>query len=173
MKNSGFIILLMCFLMSCTGETTNVDSPIPSKEDAKEAIVKNIEMAAEKWSNGDPMGYVEVAANDITWSDDLAAPIPVSTKEALTEYLGTFKGKVPPHEYELSNFTFQFYEDIVIVTYHYQGTLEEVQMPPWKVTSVYRYAEDNWLSVHENWTKVEIKEETAEDTPVDTSEDME
>lgn len=45
----------------------------------------------------------------------------------------------------------------VIVSYHYQGTFEGVPQAPWKVTSVYRYSDGDWLSVHENWTEVEVQ----------------
>ena len=103
------------------------------------------------------MGYVDCAAPDITWMDDLGAPLPVKNREELKTYLEGFRGQVPAHEFELYNFFFQFYEDIVIVTYYYQGTMDGLTMPPWKVTSVYRYADENWLSVHENWTQVDAE----------------
>ncbi len=43
---------------------------------------------------------------------------------------------------------------MVVVSYRYQGTFEGEAGAPWKVTSVYRYADGDWLSVHENWTEV-------------------
>ncbi len=112
-------------------------------------------MANERWASGDPMGFVDCAAEDITWMDDLMAPVPIKGKEALTGYLEGFKEQIPPHKKELLNMEFQNYGDIVIVTYHYQGYFDEVAGDPWKVTSVYRYADGDWLSVHENWTEVE------------------
>lgn len=159
MRNPCILFILALFLFSCTGEPPEIESSLPSKEEAKEAILAKIEMAGKKWSEGDPLGYVEVAAPDITWSDDLTAPIPVITREALKVYLEGYKGKIPPHKFELSEFTYQFYDDIVIVTYHYQGTFDEDVAPPWKVTSVYRYLDGDWLSVHENWTKVKTEEQ--------------
>jgi hypothetical protein len=160
-KNPVFLFLLALFLVSCTSEPPAMESSLPSEEEAIEVVMEKIEMAAEKWSTGDPMGYVEVAAPDITWSDDLAAPVPISTKEALKVYLEGFRGQIPPHKFELSEFTYQFYEDIIIVTYHYQGTFDEVKAPPWKVTSVYRFENGDWLSVHENWTNVKTEEQAA------------
>ena len=57
---------------------------------------------------------------------------------------------------------FQFYEDIVIITYRYNGIFDGVPANPWKVTSVYRYNEGDWLSVHENWSLVKMPEKEEE-----------
>jgi ketosteroid isomerase-like protein len=159
MKNSIFFLLLFPLLLaSCT------TGPIlPTEEEATAAIKEKINMANERWASGDPMGFVDCAAEDITWMDDLMAPVPIKGKEALTAYLEGFKEQIPPHKKELLNMEFQNYGDIVIITYHYQGYFDEVAADPWKVTSVYRYEEGDWLSVHENWTVVETPgEEEAE-----------
>jgi hypothetical protein len=145
-----FFLLTSLFIVSCTNQPV-----APTPEEAGAAIWKKIEIAGERWASGDPMGYIECAADDISWMDDLAAFKPVVGKDALTAYLEGFKGKIPPHKHELQEKMFQFYEDIVVVTYRYQGVFDTVAAPPWKVSSVYRYVDDDWLSVHENWTLVE------------------
>lgn len=150
--------IIISTIFSCTNSPKKVTNNLPTQEEAKKAILEKIEMANEKWANGDPMGFVEVAANDITWMDDLAAQFPISGKDSLEAYLENFKGQIPPHEHELSDFAFQFYDDIVIVTYRYTGTFDGVPADPWKVTSVYKYINGDWLSVHENWTLVKKEE---------------
>ena len=145
-----FTFFLPLFLFACSSAPE-----LPTEDEANAAIMEKIEMQNDRWSNGDPMGFLDNAAQDITWMDDLMAPKPIVGYEALKAYLESFKGQIPPHEKRLFNFLFQYYEDVVIVTYHYQGTFEGDTLPPWKVTSVFRYAENDWLSVHENWTEVE------------------
>lgn len=152
-----YVVCLLLFpllLVSCTNKPV-----IPNPEEAKAAIMKKIESAAEKWSNSVTTGYTDCAAKDVVWIDDLGASKPVQGLQALKDYLETFSGKIPVHKYKLLDPLFQFYDDIVIVTYRYQGTLKgEPPASPWKVTSVYRYTNGDWLSVHENWS--EVKEET-------------
>lgn len=162
-KNHFFLYLLIIGLItpaiySCTNCPENDESNLPTQEESKTAILEKIEMANDKWADGDPMGFVEVAANDVTWMDDLAAQFPVSGKDALSAYLENFKGQIPAHEHVLSDFAFQFYDDIVIVTYRYTGTFDGVPANPWKVTAVYKYEDGDWLSVHENWTVVKKEE---------------
>lgn len=74
--------------------------------------------------------------------------------EALKKYLEPFRGQVPTHKFELLDTVFQVYNDIVIVNYRYQGIFDEVPGNPWKVTSVYRYINSDWFSVHENWSEI-------------------
>lgn len=130
---------------------------LPTRDEAQKAIWEKITTANDKWASGDPMGFLECAAKDIIWSDDLGAQNRVIGYEALNKYLETFKGQVPPHQHELIEPIFQFYDDIVIVSYRYQATIEGKPEAPWKVTSVYRYADGDWLSVHENWTEIKQK----------------
>ena len=149
MKCVIYLLIFHFFIVSCTNEPK-----MPNGDKAKAAVMEKINMAAEKWSKGDPLGYVECAADDITWMDDLDAQLPVIGKAALKSYLEGFKGKVPLHEKELTDFVFNFYDDIVIITYRYTGIFDGEPADPWKVTSVYRYINGEWLSVHENWTEV-------------------
>ena len=148
MENNILYIFSLLFLVSCANQPD-----LPDTGEAETAILEKIEMANDRWASGDPMGFVDCAAEDITLIDDLNAPKPVTGKEALDAYLENFKGMIPPHQHELLAPLFQHYADMVVVTYWYQGIFDE-PAEPWKVTSVYRYADDEWLSVHENWSQV-------------------
>lgn len=150
---AALFLLISLFLVCCTNQPVT-----PTSDEASAAVWEKIEMAGNRWASGDPMGYIDCASDDITWMDDLGAPKPIIGKEALTAYLEGFKGQIPPHKHKLYEKNFQFYEDILIVTYWYQGTIDTITLPPWKVSSIYKYADNDWLSVHENWTKVDQKE---------------
>ena len=129
---------------------------LPTAEAAQKAIWEKITTANDRWASGDPMGLMAMAAKDIIWSDDLRAQNRVIGYEALNKSLEALKGQIPPHQHELIEPIFQFYDDIVIVSYRYRATMEGVPQAPWKVTSVFRYADGDWLSVHENWTEIKI-----------------
>ena len=143
------IITLPLLFPACNNEPA-----VPTQDEARTAIWQKITAANEKWAAGDPMGFVECAAPDIIWSDDLGAQNRVIGYEELNSYLEAFKGQIPPHQHVLIDPVFQFFDDVVVVSYRYQGTFEGEDAAPWKVTSVYRYADGDWLSVHENWTEV-------------------
>jgi len=143
------VLVVPLLLLTCKNEQA-----VPTQDEARAAIWEKITTANDKWAAGDPMGFTECAAPDIIWSDDLGAQNRVTGYEALKTYLEAFVGQIPPHQHELIDPVFQYYDDMVIVSYRYQGTFEGEAAAPWKVTSVYRYADGDWLSVHENWTEV-------------------
>ena len=140
--------------------TGTSEPKLPTKEEAKAVIWKKIQAANVRWASGDPMGFLECSAQDITWSEPFTPQNRVSGYKAMKLFLESFKGKVPPHKHELLNSMFQFYNDMMIVTYHYQATIEGELADPWKVTAVYRYIDGDWLAVHENWS--EVKKESSE-----------
>jgi hypothetical protein len=145
------LIIIQLFLVSCTNKEV-----LPTSEEAKASVLKKITLAGEKWSNGETMGYFQCAAEDIVWIDDLGPSKTIIGSKALKEYLETYKGQIPTHEFKLLDPLFQVYNDIVIVYYQYQGIFEGEPQTPWKVTSVYKYDNGDWLSVHENWTEVKL-----------------
>jgi hypothetical protein len=149
MYSAVLILMLPLFLITCKN-----GQKLPSQDDANAVVWEKIKTANDKWASGDPMGFLECAAKDIIWSDDLGAQNRVKGYEALNTYLEAFKGQIPPHQHELIEPVFQYYDDLVIVSYRYQGIFEGEPANPWKVTSVYRYSDGDWLSVHENWTEV-------------------
>ena len=149
MQSTIFFLILSMFFVLCTKEPK-----LPTAEEAQSAVWGKIETANDRWASGDPMGFLECAAPDITWSEPFTPQNRVSGYEALKVFLEGFKGQVPPHKHELLDPMFQFYDDMMIVTYRYQGTFEGELANPWRVTAVYRYIDGDWLSVHENWSEV-------------------
>ena len=149
MQGAVCILTFHLFFVSCTNEPE-----LPGVDEAKAAVIEKITMAAEKWSSGEPLGYVECAAKDIIWVDELGGFKQIIGSEALKKYLEPFRGQVPTHKFELLDTVFQVYNDIVIVNYRYQGIFDEEPANPWKVTSVYRYINSDWFSVHENWSEI-------------------
>ncbi len=68
MQYTVSLLIFHLFFVSCTNEPE-----LPTTDEAKTAVMEKITMAAEKWSQGEPMGYVDCAAKDIVWLDELGA----------------------------------------------------------------------------------------------------
>jgi nuclear transport factor 2 (NTF2) superfamily protein len=148
-QSAVFFLIISLFLVSCANEPE-----LPTADEAQTVIWEKIQMANDRWASGDPMGFLECSAQDITWSEPFTPENRVSGYEAMKVFLEGFKGQIPPHKHELLDPMFQFYDDMMIVTYRYQATIEGEIGDPWKVTAVYRYVDGDWLSVHENWSEV-------------------
>ena len=150
MQSAVFALILSLVLVSCANEPV-----IPTADETQAAVWEKIEAANDRWASGDPMGFLDCAAQDITWSEPITPQNRVSGYENLKAFLEGFKGQIPSGKHELLDPMFQIYDDIVIVTYRYQGIFEEGPSNPFKITAVYRYADGDWLAVHENWAEVQ------------------
>jgi hypothetical protein len=104
-----------------------------------------------------------MVGEDVTYLDDIASPDLLIGKEQFKVYLDNLAVNLPPHKPILSDFHWQFYGEIVILTYRYQGDFDGQLASPWKITSVFRYANNDWLSVHENWSLVKEPETDPEE----------
>ena len=127
-------------------------------ENPESAILDQERRALDRWSQGDPLGYVDGGADDITYFDDIGAHRRVDGIDAVREYLASLEGEIPPHEYEMLDPKVQIYGDTGILTMRYQATMADGQPgPPWKATSVYRRTAGEWRMVHANWSLVKAR----------------
>ena len=120
---------------------------------AEESILAQERDALDRWSAGDPEGYAQSAADDVTYVDFIAAHVRVEGIRALREYLSTIKGQFPAHTYEIVNPRIQVYGDVGILTYQYYPTsLDGEAMGASKATCVYRRTDEPWHMVHAHWS---------------------
>lgn len=121
--------------------------------DTGEAILARERSALDRWSQGDPSGYLEIQAEDITYFDDIAAQSRVDGIEAMREYWSSLAGQIPAHRYEVREPKVQLYGDVGILTLRYRATDPEGQtIAEWKATSVYRRIGEEWRIVHAHWS---------------------
>jgi Domain of unknown function (DUF4440) len=125
---------------------------IPAAEDA---ILQLERGALNQWSSGNPTGYAQSAAEDVTYFDDIGAQSRVDGRHALLEYLATLQGSVPPHRYDVLDPKVQAYGDVAILTLRYQpSSLDGEPLAPWKTTTIYRRSNEEWQMVHAHWSMI-------------------
>jgi ketosteroid isomerase-like protein len=125
------------------------------QDDSHQAIVAQERRALAQWAQGNPLGYLEVDADDVTYFDDIGAHARIDGKDAMRAYLTSLQGKIPPHRYELLDPRVQLYGDIGILTLRYRAsTLDGKPAAHWKATSVYRRMGGEWRIVHAHWSLV-------------------
>lgn len=109
--------------------------------------------ALDRWASGDPTGYVEILANDVSWQAATPGRGRVDGFDEVAGYLEGLKGTIPPHRYEVVDPRVQLYGDIGVLTLRYDAAAPDGQrMTPWKATSVYRRSDGEWRLVHAHWS---------------------
>jgi ketosteroid isomerase-like protein len=122
----------------------------------KETILSLEKGAMERWRNGDPMGFVEISAEDICYMDPgLTKPI-----LGLEEYRAAMQGVVGKIQYQGSEFIdpqVVVVGDAALLSYNYRSTVltpagSIVSQTPWNATEVYFRREGEWRIVHTHWS---------------------
>jgi len=122
-----------------------------------------IERAAlDRWGKGDPQGYLEIMAPDVTYFDPTRKKR-IDGLAAVKEYILPFTGKTRIDSYEMINPQVQNVGDVAVLTFNLIDTVkrpdrEEKVTVRWNSTEVYRRIDGNWKIVHSHWsyTKPEL-----------------
>lgn len=120
----------------------------PEPDDA--AIVIALEQAAlERWSNGDPDGFLEIYAEDISYFDPFTETR-LDGIEALQSLYDQFRGQFQIDRFEMIDPRVQFAGDAALLTYRFDSEGSEGPKQ-WNTTEVYQWISDEWKIVHSHW----------------------
>jgi len=141
--------MLPFILCGCASETT--------PQNADEDIIALERSALDKWAQSNTEGYLEIAAEDVTWFDFTEGEqLRKEGHEEVRSFLAPLSGQIPPHTYEMVNPKVQVYGHSAILTFHWKGTMADgTELPLWKATSVYHWQDGKWSMVHGHWSGVQ------------------
>ena len=118
--------------------------------------------ALDRWGRGDPQGYVETYAPEITYFDPFAEKR-VDGMEAIKAMLKPITGKVKIDRYEMLNPRVQQSGDIAVLSFNLVSHTRNPDGSPravrWNSTEVYRRTAGRWKIIHNHWsfTKPDLK----------------
>jgi ketosteroid isomerase-like protein len=120
-----------------------------------EAVISLERAALDRWGRGDPQGYLETYAPEITYFDP-SQPRRIDGIAAMREYLLPITGKVKVDRYEMVSPKVQRHGDVAILTYnlrsHGRRPDGEAVVARWNSTAVYARSDGRWRIVHSHWS---------------------
>ena len=117
--------------------------------DAGRAIVELERAALARWGRGDPDGFLELSAPDVTYFDPFVERR-LDGLEALRSYYGHLRGKVHIDHFELLEPSVHVVGDGAVLSFRFASHGSEGSMM-WNTTEVYRKDESGWRIVHTHW----------------------
>ena len=132
-----------------------------------ETIIALERAALDRYGNGDPKGYLETYAPDVTYFDP-AQPGRVDGLGAMKELLVPITGKIKIDHYEMIGPKVQHLGDIAVLSYNLVSYVKrpngESVIVRWNSTEVYGRIEGKWKIIHSHWsyTKPELKQANSE-----------
>jgi ketosteroid isomerase-like protein len=128
-----------------------------------EKIIALEKAALDRWGKGDPQGYLETYAPEITYFDP-AREKRADGIQAMRDYLAPVTGKVKVDRYEMIGTRVQHLGDAAVLSYQLRSHAIMPNGSPrisrWNSTKVYALVEGNWKLVHDHWSfvKPELKD---------------
>jgi ketosteroid isomerase-like protein len=146
-------------MLAITLATACAQATAPVQPDTIIALERG---ALDRWGRGDPQGYLDVYARDVTYFDPMREKR-VDGFEAMKQALEPIKGLVKIDRYEMLDPQVYRAGDAAILTYnlvsHGRSPTGEAMVVRWNSTAVYAQIDGQWKIVHSHWsyTKPELK----------------
>ena len=127
----------------------------------KETILSLEKGAMERWRNGDPWGWAEISAEDVTYVEP-GLTRPIIGLEEYKAYLQQLEGKVRYQGSEFINPRIVVIGNAAVLSYNYRSTVNApeatgISQALWNTTEVYFRLEGQWRIVHTHWSYVKHK----------------
>lgn len=160
----GVILFTAGFAASC--------SPAPqqggeSVDQLREELVALERAALDRWITGDPQGYLDLYATDVTYFDPMRDKR-VDGRAAMETLVAPMKDVKLPFtstRYDMIDPKVQHYGEAALLTFNLvnYGTLPdrpESVLARWNATELYRRSDGTWKIVHSHWSfvKPDIKQ---------------
>ena len=115
-----------------------------------DAILALERAALDRWGKGDPDGYLEINAPDVTCFDPFVERR-LDGIAALTNWYDQVRGKIKIDRDEIVNPLIQVISDAAVLTFQFVSHGSEGAMR-WNCTEVYRKLDGNWKIAHSHWS---------------------
>ena len=126
-------------------------------ESAITAQIVSLERAAlNRWGSGDPGGFLELCAPDITYFDPGTAAR-IDGHGAMNAYYAPWVGKIQIVRFEMLNPHVVVSDAMALLTYNLVNYINdahgtEVVGSQWNSTVVFRRDGNSWRSIHSHWS---------------------
>ncbi|MGI8743319.1 MAG: YybH family protein [Bryobacteraceae bacterium] len=154
-------------VLACAVLFTSVCGATPEKDIAAQII--SLERGAlDRWGKGDPGGYQEIYAPEVTYFDPMQDKR-IDGLDAIKAMQAPIEGKVRVDRYDMIDPKVQHYGDIAVLTFNllsYRTGVDgkEAVVGRWNSTEVYRATVGTWKIIHVHWSylKPELKRAVSE-----------
>jgi ketosteroid isomerase-like protein len=126
-------------------------------DDDAHDIIATERGALDRWGRGEPQGYLDIYAPEITYFDPIQHRR-LDGIEAMKELLLPLTGKIKVDRYEMIGTKVQQYGDVAVLSYnldsHFTSPDGKPAVAQWNSTVVYVRQDGGWRSVHSHWSYV-------------------
>lgn len=120
-------------------------------EQQDEEILALERAALARWCRGDPSGFLEISAPDVTYFDPFAEHR-LDGLEALTRYYESLRGQISASRWEIVAPRVQRAGEAAVLTFQFHSWGGSEEALRWNCTEVYRRMAGRWEIIQTNWS---------------------
>ena len=154
--NILFLISFLALFVSVIITSCNQSGPELNETEIADKIIAMEKTALDRWGKGDPWGYLEIFADEVTYFNPFEDHR-IDGLDAMKKYYGGQAGQIFIDEYKMIDPKVQIHGNIAILTYHLfnykkqtDGSLKESTR--WNSTKIYTLTNYNWKIIHNYWS---------------------
>jgi len=122
----------------------------------QEIIIAKERAFLDRWITGDTFGFIEAAAEEITYFDPGLEKRCTGKKE-FHDWIAAFSGTFSFPDYELLDPLVQMHGDVGILTFNFIGLMQDGSKEYWNTTEVYKLIEGDWKLISSHWSQTKPK----------------
>ena len=122
-------------------------------ESTANTILALEQAALDRWVNGDPDGFLEIVAPDVSYIDP-SQERPLRDRAELTELYDQLRGAINIESSEIVNARVQEAGDVAVLSYQFFTDGSEGSMN-WNATEIYQKLPEGWRIIHTHWSYVQ------------------
>lgn len=150
MKQIVLLVFVAFAAVGCT-QQKSPEVPVVDEKAITGTIIALEKEALGRWYSGDPDGFLELSAEDVTYMDP-ALNNTIVGLDNLKKYYEPIRGMVQSNHFELENTQVITNGNLAVLNYNLRNYAIDSQSQ-WNCTEVYRLeADGKWKIVHTHWT---------------------
>jgi ketosteroid isomerase-like protein len=156
MNRSRSALLLATSLALFASCSTPSQAP---QTDPTAEIIALERAALDRWNKGEPQGYLDLYAPEITYFDPATARR-IDGLEAMKAYYAPITGKIKSSRYDMIAPKVQRYGEVAVlsfqlVSFGLKPDGAEQTLARWNSTAVYRQIGSTWKTAHTHWSYIQ------------------
>lgn len=143
-------------------DVVDVPVPVPAQPAPYSGVLGEVMAleagAMERWRKGDPWGFIEISAPDVTYFDT-GTPRRINGREALSEEYARREGKIFYDVMDFIDPRVQVCGDMAVLFYRFFSTTLQpdgavARRTPWNCTEVFTRLDGQWRIIHTHWSLI-------------------
>ncbi|NWF91145.1 MAG: nuclear transport factor 2 family protein [Ignavibacteriaceae bacterium] len=157
-KNLAVVILLALFMSVAQADHNSDFYSIgdSTQMSPKEIIITKEKTILNRWKTGDTFGFIEAAAEEITYFDPGLEKRCTGKKE-FHNWIAAFNGTFSFPDYELVDPQVQMHGDVGILTFNFIGFMQDGSKEYFNTTEVYKLIDGDWKLISSHWSQTKPK----------------